>query len=391
MSSRVNPDLLLDLKRFGEEGAVNVEACFNCGSCTAICPLTSDDHPFPRNTIRLVQLGLEERLLESSDPWLCYYCGECTATCPREAEPAEAQMAIRRWLTAKYDWTGLGRKFYVSAAWEIGAILLVALGVILGFVFFHGPIVTDRVELNTFAPAHVMHLLDGVMAAGLLFFLGSNVARMWWFTMVRDGRRRGEKIPWRAYLAELWQLPVHFGTQKRYASCDDRRPWQIHLFLVSGYVLMLVTVIFFLQWFQTDEIDPWWHPRAWMGYYAAVAIVTGAIWALWGRIKKERQQHRFSHLSDWIFPILLLGGGITGGLAHTFRYAGLPLATYTTYVIHLAILVPMLTLEVPFGKWSHLAYRPLAVYFDAVRQRARVMAAEKKEEERAAGLAPAGD
>ena len=27
-------------------------------------------------------------------------------------------------------------------------------------------------------------------------------------------------------------------------------------------------------------------------------------------------------------------------------------------------------LEVPFGKWSHLAYRPLAIYFQAVRQKA---------------------
>ena len=37
-------------------------------------------------------------------------------------------------------------------------------------------------------------------------------------------------------------------------------------------------------------------------------------------------------------------------------------ATYYTYVVHRAILVPMLVVEVPFSKWSHLAYRPLAVY-----------------------------
>jgi len=29
--------------------------------------------------------------------------------------------------------------------------------------------------------------------------------------------------------------------------------------------------------------------------------------------------------------------------------------------------VPMLVLEVPFGKWSHMVYRPLAVYFAQLR------------------------
>jgi hypothetical protein len=282
-------------------------------------------------------------------------------------------MAIRRWLTATYDWTGLARKFYTSAAWEIGSIVVVAAAVVLGFILFHGPIVTDRVALNTFAPAPMMHLLDGIMAGLLLFFLLTNAGRMWHFTMRRDSET---PISWRAYVMELWQLPVHFLTQKRYRECDDRQPWLVHFLLVSGYVLMLVTVIVFLGWFQTDIIDPWWHPRRWMSYYAAAVIAFGAGWALWGRFKQLRQQHRFSHLSDWIFPVLLFTGAITGALAHTFRYAGWPMATYLTYVIHLALLVPMLTLEVPFGKWSHLAYRPLAIYFDAVKQRAKQLVEE---------------
>ena len=35
----------------------------------------------------MVQLGLEDNLKESIDPWLCYYCGDCSLTCPKEAEP----------------------------------------------------------------------------------------------------------------------------------------------------------------------------------------------------------------------------------------------------------------------------------------------------------------
>lgn len=382
MSYRVDPDLLIELKKYGEEGAVNVEACFNCGTCTATCPLASSEYPFPRHTIRLVQMGLKERLQEGLDPWLCYYCGDCAATCPRGAEPAEAQMALRRWLTAQYDWTGLARRFYTSKVWEIGAVVVVGVLVILAFVLFHGPVVTEQVELNRFAPAHIIHLLDWVMVAGLLFFLGSNALRMYNFVM-RKGM--AHKVPFSIYLQELWNLPYHFLTQKRWSVCDDEasnRNWISHMLLVSGYVLMLVIVVFFLQWFQTDNIYPIWHPQRWLGYYATVVLLYGSGRAIWGRINKGDQMHRFSHPSDWLFPVLLFVVSLTGIFVHTFRYLGLPLPTYLTYVIHMALLVPMLVLEVPFGKWSHLAYRPLAIYFQQVKQVAIAREAEKE-----AGLA----
>ena len=134
---------------------------------------------------------------------------------------------------------------------------------------------------------------------------------------------------------------------------------------------MLILIVFFLPWFQTDNIYPITHPQRWLGYYATIVLVYGAGRALWGRIKKDIQLHRFSHPSDWIFPILLLAVTITGILQHTFRYLGWALPTYYTYVIHLAFAAPMLILEVPFGKWSHLFYRPLAIYFQKVKAKAK--------------------
>lgn len=372
MSSRVDPGLLSELKEYG---VANVETCFNCGNCTAICPLATDATPFPRNNIRLLQLGLRERLQHSLDPWLCYYCGDCSATCPRQAEPAEAQMTMRRWLTAQYDWTGLARKFYTSKWWELGSVLLLSSFVVLMFVLFHGPIVTDRVALNTFAPAEVIEILDWIMLVGLSFFLLTNVFRMYSSTILRQPNL---KVPLSLYMTEAWNLVYHFATQKRFSKCDEEHPsfwqkkrWRNHWILVFGYVTMFVLIVVFLRWFQTDNIYPIWHPQRWIGYLATVALLFGAGDAIWGRIKKSHQMHRFSHLSDWMFPVLLLLTTISGILQHTFRYLGLPLATYYTYVIHLAILFPMLVLEVPFGKWSHLAYRPFAIYFQAVKEKAQ--------------------
>jgi ferredoxin len=372
MSNRADPNLLLELKQYGE---VNIESCFNCGNCTAICPLATDETPFPRNNLRMVQLGLRDRLLQSTDPWLCYYCGECSETCPRQAEPGEAQMTMRRWLTAQYDWTGLARRFYTSERWEIGSVIFVGVMVVAAFILFHGPIVTDRVELNTFAPAHIIHILDWAMFVGLAFFLLSNVLRMYYFTM-----RRGTdlNIPFLLYITEGWQLVYQFATQSRWSKCEEdpkvdflKKPlWRNHWILVAGYVTMLILIVGFLKWFQTDEIYPIWHPQRWVGYLATIALLWGTIVMLRGRIKKNAEMHRFSRPTDWMFLILLLTTTVTGILVHIFRYMGLPLATYYIYVIHLAVLVPMLVLEVPFGKWSHLAYRPVAIYLQTVKEKA---------------------
>jgi ferredoxin len=372
MSNRADPNLLKELKKYGE---AEIESCFNCGNCTAICPLATDETPFPRNNIRMVQLGLRDRLMSSLDPWLCYYCGDCSATCPRKAEPGEAQMTMRRWLTAQYDWTGLARKFYTSPVWEIGSILFVSLFMVWMFVLFAGPMETDHVALNTFAPVQRIHYGDWALAAFLSFFLLSNVFRMYWLTLRKDAK---VKIPFLLYVTEAWTLIHHFATQKKFEKCDEnqkgffqKKRWRNHWFLVSGYVLMFAMVVGFLPWFQTDNIYPIYHPQRWLGYYATIVLLYGGFDILWGRIKQEHQSHRFSHLSDWIFPVLLLLTTISGIMVHTFRYLDLPLATYYTYAAHLVILTPMLVLEVPFGKWSHLAYRPLAVYFQAIKEKAQ--------------------
>jgi quinone-modifying oxidoreductase subunit QmoC len=72
MSVKVDPNLMKELKEFGLKDA---NKCFNCGNCTAVCPLSTPENPFPRRLVRYIQMGLTDRLLGSPEPWLCYYCG----------------------------------------------------------------------------------------------------------------------------------------------------------------------------------------------------------------------------------------------------------------------------------------------------------------------------
>ena len=57
MTTRVDRNLYPELQRFG---ATDISACFNCGVCSAICPLSADGASFPRRMSRYAQLGLVE-------------------------------------------------------------------------------------------------------------------------------------------------------------------------------------------------------------------------------------------------------------------------------------------------------------------------------------------
>ena len=95
-----------------------------------------------------------------------------------------------------------------------------------------------------------------------------------------------------------------------------------------------------------------------------------ALPAPYRRLKKKEELHKHSHESDWMFLILLFFTALTGILMHFFRIADLAPATYYMYVIHMAFVAPLLILEVPFMKWAHLMYRPLALYLKEVQESA---------------------
>jgi len=313
------------------------------------------------------------------EPWLCYYCGECSEQCPKEAEPGETMMSMRRWLTAKYDFSGLSGLFYRSPAWEIIAIVLAALLTGVGFVLFgilHGGSFSQYDGPNAFLPSHLIHRFDWTMATVLVVLLGINVVRMWRNVMGESGAGIG------SYFAALPQLPYHFFTQMKYRQCERKRPWAVHLALMLSYVTMLVLIMFFLRYMQAGPaID--WRVHA-FGYLASIGLIVAVVLNLRGRARKDSPSHAHSHESDWMFLILLLYVAVTGVLQTILHRTGLDAAANAMYVIHLMGVVPMLVLEVPFGKWAHLAYRPLAIYFSRVQVLAEESAAVRAEKAKAA-------
>ncbi len=360
----ISPDLYSEVKKLG---ARDMEACFQCGNCASACPLSTGDNTFPRKIYRYLQLGLRDKLLESPEPWLCYYCGTCNTDCPRGAEPAETMMATRRWLMTQYDWTGLAKRFYASPKWEVGAFLGVFFLVVALLLIFRGPVVTDRVELTTFAPVHTIHLGDQIMVGLIFLMLFSNAFHMYRKIM------QGTKIPPYLFLTQAPVFFLNYFTQKRWRKCGTGpgSAWWRHILLFSGWVSMEILVMAYLSEFQTDIVHPFWHWTRLLGYYATIALMFAATTMLYSRwFKKEENLHRYSDFTDVFFLVLIITVAATGIMVHFLRLLGLPIMTYTVYVIHVGIAASMLVLMIPFGKLSHLMYRPLAIFLTTLKQKA---------------------
>ena len=73
----------------------NLFACYQCGNCTAGCPVSFAMDLGPHQVIRYSLLGLEEEVLECNTFWMCASCLQCTSRCPKGIDIARIMEAIR--------------------------------------------------------------------------------------------------------------------------------------------------------------------------------------------------------------------------------------------------------------------------------------------------------
>ena len=71
-------------------------ACYQCGKCSAGCPMAKYMDILPNQMIRFAQMGLKDELLASNASWLCVSCYTCNTRCPKGVKIAEVVEAIRQ-------------------------------------------------------------------------------------------------------------------------------------------------------------------------------------------------------------------------------------------------------------------------------------------------------
>ncbi len=371
-----DPTLLADIRRYGK---FDPTGCYQCGSCTISCDLVSDFASFPRKNIRYALLGLRAPLLGSLEPWICHDCGECSIVCPRQAEPRISMHTLRRFLSGQYERTGLAAKLLTSRAWYFGSLAFAAAAVILLILCYHLWYVGLSLSgmATPFGMEHMFPIMTYYTLTVILFpflLLLSRVFRVWRLTM-------GEQKPlirFSVYVDQAWTYLYQSVTHSLMRKCPERGRWLGHWMLALGVVMMSTIKVFALRWFQTDNIYPLYNPQRWLGYLAVGFIFYGIGAILKGRLQAKKEIYKETRPEDLVFPILLVLTASSGIATHIFRYAGFALCAHFTYALHVIVATPMLVVEMPFGKAAHMMYRPLALYFQAVKERAAQLASAQE-------------
>lgn len=72
--------------------------CYQCGKCSAGCPLIDEMDIPPNQIIRMLQLEmpeLDKKVLESYSIWLCLTCETCYSRCPKDVNLPEIMDFLR--------------------------------------------------------------------------------------------------------------------------------------------------------------------------------------------------------------------------------------------------------------------------------------------------------
>ena len=83
------------VEKVAEISGQNLNLCYQCGTCSASCPMSFAMDVSPRQIMHLVRLGLEEDIANSDTIWFCASCLTCTVRCPRGVDVSRVMEALR--------------------------------------------------------------------------------------------------------------------------------------------------------------------------------------------------------------------------------------------------------------------------------------------------------
>ncbi|MEM2925387.1 MAG: 4Fe-4S dicluster domain-containing protein [Methanocellales archaeon] len=85
-----------EIKKIEELSGQNIFACYQCGKCSAGCPMVIIGTLGCHQVIRLLQLGQIEEALNSKIIWLCASCYTCETRCPKGVNLPRVMEALRQ-------------------------------------------------------------------------------------------------------------------------------------------------------------------------------------------------------------------------------------------------------------------------------------------------------
>lgn len=364
----INGDLGFVEKLLGS-GANKLKYCYQCSTCTVVCPITPDESPFPRKEMIYAQFGLKDKLVSSLDSWLCIHCNDCSTHCPRDAKPGDVMNVIRSMSIVHFARPA----FLASAAqspsriWLLFLIpMIIIAAVIMGlpggsaFGFLSGTIVFSKMMP---VPAIDAVFIPAIMFAGvtallsILGFLRSLVVEY-------PRTEGGQSLP-----AAIMDTALDMFFHRKFLECTTNKSRaSAHALVMYGFIGLFITttvvgIMYYMNQFGMDtQLSPYdfLHPVKVLGNVSGTLAFLGGTAMLARRLSSGNSATATAF--DWTFLWVLLMVVITGFLSQVFRVFGLAIPAYGIYYVHL-VLVFFLLAYLPYTKMGHIFFRTVAMIY----------------------------
>ncbi len=404
---RVQPDLKF-VKELQAVGGDSLKKCYQCATCSVVCPLSPADSPYPRKEMVWAQWGLKDRLVNDIDIWLCHNCGTCSDLCPRGAKPGDLLAALRN--MAYRQLAPLG--FIGKLMSNIGGTLMLAVVPAVIYLLIWS---MQAAKFGTALPKFVadgahgwVPAVDGAVIYGGLFpgdyfidpIFGAAFAFMviCFFVGVKNLLAGFKKVPavydltgaekpcFCSALIDTIKNEVLQHTQFNDCGEDDadvKRAFGHKMLMYAFIILLFVTGVvatghWFGAWFLEHIMGLESGPvkllsllgSTPMPQHSVIKVLAniGALLMLFGliRLTKRRQSldpgKQGSSFYDWYLLGVIWVIALTGIGAEIFRLLNVAVLAYPTYFVHL-VAVFMLLAYLPWSKLGHLVYRTVALAY----------------------------
>lgn len=89
------PKNSVDSAKAPQVSGSEAKKCYQCGKCSAGCPVAFAIENTPRQIMRFLQLGMIDQALKSQTIWLCASCWTCSERCPQQVDIASVMESLR--------------------------------------------------------------------------------------------------------------------------------------------------------------------------------------------------------------------------------------------------------------------------------------------------------
>ncbi len=362
----VEPDLKF-INGVIELGGSSLKKCFQCATCSVVCPLSPDDSPFPRKHMILTQWGQRDALVKDPAIWLCHNCNDCSTYCPRGARPGDVLGAIRAYAIADY---ATPKWLFNLVRQPKYLIFLLGLPILLFLLiaFLNGNLPPKAEEIK---PHNLIPVITGIdvvfipLSIFLAFSLFKSLSRFW--KDMTAGMEPPSKYQmllkggwWGIIFSTIKEILAHSRFRKCGTSQNRATP---HLLLLWSFIgLLIVTAIVFIaeDFLHAEVPFAMTNPVKILANVSGIALIVGAVMLLANRLSDKDTTSTYW---DWSLIGMILAVGVTGLGAEIFRLVNIASLAYGIYVLHLAC-VFVLFIYLPYSKFAHLAYRTLAMVYE---------------------------